>query len=208
MIKLIAFDLWGTLAIRGNPFYHFSESLVQEFDIKISKREISKILEEVVQLKYWETEHDAYTEVAKRLKISPTKDNILKLMSLKVKEEEDVILFNFVIPLFKKLKEKKYKIAIISNSSMFVYNYFKRKTDILKYVDFEHFSFQTGYLKPNPQMYLELQRKAKVFNNEMLIVGDDFENDFKAPKQLGINAILFRDYEDLLEKFKEYKIFI
>ena len=37
-------------------------------------------------------------------------------------------------------------------------------------------------------------------------LGDDFENDFKAPKKLGINAIMFKTYEDLLIEFKKYNI--
>jgi len=206
MIKLIAFDLWGTLAIKGNPFLHFSDIVKQEFELKLSKDEIVKIYEETVEIKYWETEMDAYNEFARRLKISPSRENILKIMSAREKIEKDVIVFDFVIPLLKKLKKNGYKTAIVSNSSMFTYAEFNKKTNLLKYFDYEHFSFQIGYLKPNPQVYLELQRKAQVFNNEILMIGDDFENDFKAPKILGINAIMFKNYDSLLEDFKKYEI--
>ncbi len=206
MIKLIAFDFWGTLAIKGNPFFHFSEKIKDEFKINLERKEINKIYEETVQIKYWETQADAFTEFARRLKISPTKENIVKLIGIRNKSEEGMLVFDFVIPLLKKLKEKRYQIAIVSNSSMFTYEYIKKETNILKYVDYEHFSFQVGYTKPNPQMYLELQRKAKVFNNEMLMIGDDFENDFKAPKKLGINAIMFKNYDELLVELKKYNI--
>ncbi len=206
MIKVIAFDLWGTLAIRGNPFFHFSEIVREEFKVNLTRDKIISIFEETVQIKYWETEIDAYTEFARRLKISPTKDNILKLLSLRDKSESEIIVFDFVLPLLKKLRKNGYKVAIISNSSIFSYSYFKKKTNLLEYVDYELFSFQVGYAKPNPQIFLELQRRAQVFNNEVLMVGDDFERDFKAPKKLGINAILFKNYDELLIEFKKYKI--
>lgn len=206
MIKLIAFDLWGTLAIKGNPFLHFSDIVREEFQLKLSKEEIIKIYEETVEIKYWETEIDAYNEFARRLKISPTRENLLKIISARNKIEEDVIVFDFAIPLLKKLKKNGYQTAIVSNSSMFTYNEFKRKTSLLDHFDYQFFSFQVGYTKPNPQIYLELQRKAKVFNNEMLMVGDDFENDFKAPKKLGINAIMFKNYDELLVELKKYDI--
>jgi putative hydrolase of the HAD superfamily len=206
MIKLIAFDLWGTLAIKGNPFIHFSNIVKEEFELKISKDEIIKIYEESVEIKYWETEIDAYTEFARRLKISPTRENLLKIIAAREKIESDVIVFDFAIPLLKKLRKNGYKTAIVSNSSMFTYNELKRKTDLLDHFDYQFFSFQVGYLKPNPQIYLELQRKALVYNNEMLMIGDDFENDFKAPKILGINAIMFKNYDSLLQEFKKYDI--
>jgi putative hydrolase of the HAD superfamily len=206
MIKLIAFDFWGTLAIKRNPFFHFSEEIKKEFEINLSKEKISTLYQETVQVKYWESQADAFTEFARRLKISPTKDNIVKLIGIRNKSENGILVFDFVIPLLKKLREKRYKIAIISNCSMFTYQTIKKETNLLKYIDYEHFSFQAGYTKPNPQIYLELQRKAKVFNNEMIMIGDDFENDFKAPKKLGINAIMFKTYEDLLIEFKKYNI--
>lgn len=206
MIKLIAFDFWDTLAIKENPFFHFLDNIKEEFSINLSKEEISKIYRDTMQVKYWESEADAFSELAKSLKISPTKDNIVKLIAIRNKSDSGILLFDFVIPLLKKLKKNGYKIAIVSNMSMFTFEYIKKKTNILKYIDYQVFSFQVGYSKPNPQIFLELQRRADVYNNEILMVGDDFENDFKAPKLLGINAILFKDYNSLLEEFKRYDI--
>lgn len=205
MIKVIAFDLWDTLAIKRNPLNKFSQNIIEEFDLKLSKKEIDNYFQKTISTKIWETEYDAFTEFAKKIKISPTKNNILKLIYIKSKDT-DFIIFDFVIKLFKILKKKRYKIGIISNGDMFSYNYFKNKTNLFDYVDYKVFSFQTGYLKPSPQIYFELQRQANVFNNEILIIGDDFENDFKAPKKLGFNSILFKDYESLLIELKKYNI--
>lgn len=205
MIKLIAFDFWETLAIKKNPFLHFSEEIRREFEINLDREKVSLIYQEIVQTKYWQTEADAFTEFARKLNISPTKNNIVKLIGMRNESEEGILVFDFVVPLLKKLKEK-YKLAIVSNSSMFTYENIKKQTSLLEYFDYEHFSFQVGYLKPNPQMYLDLQRKANVFNNEVLMIGDDFENDFKAPKKLGINAIIFKNYDDLLNQLRKYNI--
>lgn len=206
MIKLIAFDLWGTLAIKGNPFKHFSEIIKDEFKLKLSKQEIIKRFEETLQTRYWETEIDGYLEFIRKIGIEANKENVLKILSIRNKLENEVLVFDFVIPLLKNLKKQGYKTAIVSNSSIFTYDYFKKKTNILKYIDYQHFSFQVGYTKPNPQIYLELQRKVNLYNNEILMIGDNFENDFKAPKQLGINAILFKNYQDLVIELEKYNI--
>jgi putative hydrolase of the HAD superfamily len=205
MIKLIAFDFWETLAIKKNPFLHFSEEIKREFEINLDKEKVSLIYQEIVQTKYWQTEADAFTELARKLNISPTKNNIVKLIGMRNQSEEGILVFDFEIPFLKKIKEK-YKLAIVSKCSMYTYENIKKQTDLLKYFDYEHFSFQVGYLKPNPQIFLELQRKAHVFNNEVLMIGDDFEHDFKAPKKLGINAIIFKNYDSLLVELRKYNI--
>lgn len=205
MIKLIAFDFLGTLAIKKNPFFNFTQEIKQQLNIKLSEQEIYKIYQETVQNKYWETQADAFTELARKFKISPTKENIVKMIGIRNQPENSFLVFDFVYPLLEKLK-KSYKLAIISNASMFSYQTIKKQTKVLDYIDIEHFSFQVGYTKPNPQIYLELQRKANLYNNEILVIGDDFENDFKAPKKLGINAILFRNYEQLLQDLNKYNI--
>lgn len=206
MIKLIAFDFWDTLATKRNPFFHFLDNIKEEFKLKNSKEEIREVYQNTMQVNYWESEADAFSELLKKLKIPVKKENVLKIIDIRNKADSGIIVFDFVVPLFKKLKEKGYKLAIVSNTSMFTYQYIKKKTNVLDHVDYQFFSFQIGYSKPNPQLFLEIQRRVNLYNNEILIIGDNFENDFKAPKLLGINAILFKNYDELLEEFKKYKI--
>ncbi len=206
MIKVIAFDFWDTLAIKRNPFTHFLDNIRDEFKVNLTKEEISEIYQKVVQIKYWETEADAYSEFLKKIGVSQTKENIVKVIAIRSKSDSGILVFEHVIPLLKNLKKNGYRLAIVSNASMFTYQYIKKNTDILKYFDYELFSFQVGYTKPNPQIFLELQRKVQAFNNEILMIGDHFENDFKAPKKLGINAILYKNYDDLLHELKRYDI--
>jgi putative hydrolase of the HAD superfamily len=206
MIKLIAFDFWETLATKRNPFFHFLDNIKKEFNVKFSKEEISDIYKKTMQTKYWESEADAFSELLRKLNIPVKKENILKIINIRNKSDSGILIFDFVVPLLKKLKENGYKIAIVSNTSMFTYQYIKKNTNVLKYIDYEIFSFQVGYSKPNPQIFLELQRRVNLYNNEILMIGDSFENDFKAPKILGINAILFKNYDQLIEEFKKYNI--
>jgi FMN phosphatase YigB (HAD superfamily) len=122
MIKLIAFDLWSTLATRNNPHYHFSTTLKENFNLNIPSEQIIDCFEKVTQTKYWENEIDAYTELARSLNIEITKKNIFKIIAIRQKAENNIRLYDFTIELLKELKKQNYKTALITNSSRFIYD--------------------------------------------------------------------------------------
>ncbi len=208
MIKVIVFDLWDTLATNRMEG-HFSDAVKKKFDVKKTNKEIVHIFEKIVQTKYWETEYDAIKEFCGHLGIAPTDKNIFKMIALREKRKGKVCLFKESVPLLKKLKQKGYKIGLISNTSMADYDRVKGKLKIFKYVDYMVFSFQVGVVKPDPVIYLEFQRKANVYNNEILMIGDNYEHDVIGPKKLGMNGLLFeRDFNKLKEDLKKYNVFV
>jgi len=206
MIKLIVFDLWGTLATRSDPTQHFSSTIKKEFKLKEKKEKIISIFEQTVQTKYWEVEYDAYKEFAINLGIKPTDTNTKKILAMRDKAEANIKVFNFTIELLKQLKKKKYKTGLLTNSSIFIYKMVKEKTKILNNMDYPLFSFQIGVVKPNPIIYLEIQRISNLKNKEILMIGDNYYKDVKTPIELGWNAIHFTNYEQLKIDLKKYKI--
>jgi FMN phosphatase YigB (HAD superfamily) len=208
MIKVIAFDLWNTLATTKDKS-SFGNSVKKIFDVKKTISEIRDIFEETIQTKFWETEYDANKEFCRNLEIAPTEKNVFKMIALREKRKKDVKLFDETIPLLKKIKEKGYKIGLVSNTSLADYDKVVNKLKVLKYIDYPVFSFQVGVVKPDSIIYLELQRKAMVYNNEILMVGDNYEHDVLAPKKLGMNAIYFdKNFNKLKEEFKKYNVFL
>jgi HAD superfamily hydrolase (TIGR01549 family) len=209
MIKLICFDLWSTLATRSNIKYHFSDTLKKEFNLNIKKQEIINLFEETVQTKYWETEIDAHSEFLKKINLPITKENIFKITAIRDKAENNIKLYDFTITLLKQLKEKRYKIGLITNSSIFIYNLVKENTDLLNYIDYPLFSFQISVVKPNLQIYLEMQSKSKFENTEILMIGDNYLKDVITPQKLGWNTIHFKgSYNKLKKDLEKYSIFI
>ncbi len=208
MIKVVVFDLWETLA-SSRVKESYSKLLKKEFNIKKPLDKIRDIFEETFQTKYWETEYDAFKEICRNLVVAPTDKNIFRMIALRERKKGDIYLFKESIPLLKQLKKKNYKTGIISNTSMADYDRMKNKLKILKYIDYPVFSFQVGVVKPDPVIYLEIQNKAQVYNNEILMIGDNFEHDVAGPKKLGINAIHFNgDFSKLKEDLKKFNVFL
>jgi HAD superfamily hydrolase (TIGR01549 family) len=206
-IKLIAFDLWSTLATRTNPNYHFSDNIKSKFNLDLTTTSIISIFEKIVQTKYWESEYDAYKEFARELEIAPVEKNIKKIINLREIAENNIQLYDFTIPLLKKLKKQKYKLGLVTNSSVFTYEFVKRKTDLFKYLDYVVFSFMVGFVKPEPEIFLKIQNDSKLENKEILMIGDTYSKDVLPSRKLGWNAIHFTgDYNKLKEDLLKYNI--
>ena len=198
MIKLIVFDLWATLAKRDGIDFHFALKIVEEFKLDKLEADVNDIFRNTVKTRRWETEFDAYIEFARNVGIEPTKENTFKIMKLRKIAESNVMVYDFVYPLFKALKKNNYILSIITNSSIFEKELLEKNTRILDYIDYPLFSYEIGAVKPNPMIYLELQRQTMILADEIVMIGDNVINDVLTPKQLNWNAIHFDgDYNKL-----------
>jgi len=198
MIKLIVFDLWATLAKRDGIDFHFALKIVEEFKLDKLEADVNDIFRNTVKTRRWETEFDAYIEFARNVGIEPTKENTFKIMKLRKIAESNVMVYDFIYPLFKALKKNNYILSIITNSSIFEKELLEKNTRILDYIDYPLFSYEIGAVKPNPMIYLELQRQTMILADEIVMIGDNVINDVLTPKQLNWNAIHFDgDYNRL-----------
>ncbi len=65
-----------------------------------------------------------------------------------------------------------------------------KRLEIRNYFECTVNSFQLGVAKPDPQFYREmLKRLAHVHASECVMVGDQYENDILAAKDVGLNAV-------------------
>jgi putative hydrolase of the HAD superfamily len=140
------------------------------------------------------------------MKLKRTCKNVNLLIKIRDKSERKTKLYDHSIPMIKKLKKEGYKIAIISNSSVFAIKHLKNKTKLLKYIDYPIFSFDVGVIKPNPKIFRALLKKAKCKPKEVIMIGDNFKDDVIPAKKMGINAIHYTTYEALKEELKKYGI--
>jgi putative hydrolase of the HAD superfamily len=51
-------------------------------------------------------------------------------------------------------------------------------------------SIQVGWRKPHKAIYKAALIASNVRPDEILFIGDDYENDFKGPKDIGMQALL------------------
>lgn len=59
-------------------------------------------------------------------------------------------------------------------------------------------SVNTGWRKPNPNIYSLAQEEAGLKANEIIFIGDDFKNDYVVPKKIGMKVILLDRNEKYL----------
>lgn len=210
MIKLICFDLWNTLATRKkNQLTSSVKELEDFFKIKEDHKTVVKAFESIIQTKNWSNEFEAYSKFLLHFKIKPTFSNVMKAIKIREDSEYNIVLYDFVIPLLKQIKNLNLKIGLISNSSVFVIKNVRQKTDLLDYIDYPLFSFDVKTIKPDLKIYKEMLKIAKIKPEEMIMIGDNPLDDVYPAISLGINAIEFTgDYEKLKKDLKKYKILV
>ncbi|HRS42810.1 MAG TPA: HAD family hydrolase [Candidatus Diapherotrites archaeon] len=207
MIKLIIFDLNNTLAYR-DVNYSSTTKMLEVTKVDIPKDKFIDIFEESLQTRKWRKEYLAYKLLCKNMGLKTTKENIELLMKIRKDAEKKTKLYDHSIKLLKQLREQGYKIAIISDTSVFAIKEIK-KTKLLDYVDYPIFSFDVGVCKPNKKIYLEALKIIKCKPQEALMIGDNIIDDVLTPRKLGMNALHYKgNYEKLKKGLKKFKIIV
>ncbi len=112
------------------------------------------------------------------------------------------------IPMLKKLQSDAYKTGLISNSGYFAIEKVREVSDIFKYIDYKIFPFDVGTTKPDFKIYNEMLKISGHSPNEVIMIGDSQTDDVEPAKKLGMQAILFLNYEQLKNDLEKYNIFI
>lgn len=207
MIKLVIFDLWKTLAYREGG-YSTTSKMLEETGSDIPKEKFVKIFEESVQTQKWKSKFEAYENLCRNMGLETTKKNVELLMNIRDKAEEQSKLYPHTIPLLMQLHKKGYKTGLISNSTEFSIKQIKEKTKLLDYIDYPLFSFDMGVVKPDLNFFKEMLKIAKCRPEECIMIGDKMKDDVEPPKSIGMNAILFKDYEQLKKELASFGVIV
>lgn len=205
MIKLIIFDLWQTLAYRDVEYSTTSEML-KATGSNIPKDKFVKIFEESIQTIKWNSKKEAYENLCRNMSLETTRDNVELLMKIRDNAEEETKLYPHTLPLLTQLNKQGYKTGLISNSSVFAVEQIKKKTELLKHIDYPLFSFDVGVIKPDLGFFREMLKLSKCKPEECIMIGDKLKDDVEPPKSIGMNAILFTGYEHLKKGLFSYGI--
>lgn len=207
MIKLVAFDLWQTLAYRDVK-YSTTSRMLEATGVKIHKDKFIKIFEESVQTKKWQSKKDAYGNLCKNMGLEPNEHNVNLVIKIRDTAEEETKLYPHTISMLKQLRKQGYKTGLVSNSSVFAVEHIRKKTKLLEYIDYPLFSFDVGVIKPELKFFHELIRIAGCRPDEAIMIGDKLHDDVNPPKSIGMKAIHYRDYEQLKQELSLYNIYI
>ncbi len=106
---------------------------------------------------------------------------------------------NDMVNFAKELKGKGIKVFILSNNFKERAEYYGHYPWINEVIDKAYFSWQTGYVKPDPKAW-ELILEENNLESKECMYFDDQEKNVEAAKSIGITAHIFTNDQDLIQK--------
>ncbi len=190
MIKAIAFDYGGVIKINdGDLFNDIAKYL------NITREELNK---EYFSLNHlFNTQEISYEDVmtlviSKFNDSDEAKDYILNLMR---ENHAKYYLNDELIDFIKELKNKDYKIALLSNNSSKLREVLI-KDGISDLFDVVVISAEVGCQKPQPKIFDILFKKLELEPNEVVFI-DDTLKSLEGADKIGYIPVLFKDNESL-----------
>lgn len=113
--------------------------------------------------------------------------------------------YDYVKEWMRALKEKGYRLYILSNYGEWAYDHTREALSFLTDVDGALFSFQVKQIKPEPGIYQSLLKKYDLIPEECVFMDDHAEN-IEAAHEQGFEGFVFTTYEDAVEKLKGYGV--
>lgn len=198
MIDTVIFDI-------GNVLVHFRWRELYE-ELGFTGEKFEKIADATVRNPWWE-EFDkglmTTEEIIDRFAMSAPEYK-KEIAEIYEHVGDLVRLYDYAIPWITKLKEKGYKIYILSNWSRPSYNA-NLETDLrfLKKVDGAVMSFQEGIIKPDRKIYELICRRYKIEPKRAVFI-DDTAVNIQAARDFGLHAIHFLNEAQAKEELNKY----
>ena len=101
--------------------------------------------------------------------------------------------------------KKNYKLILLSNTDEIHFSYCQKKYKILKMFDDYVLSYEVGYSKPNPLIFLKALRKAKTKPWQIVYI-DDLYQFVLAAKAFGIKSVQYKTMEKLRKDLKSKNV--
>jgi putative hydrolase of the HAD superfamily len=105
------------------------------------------------------------------------------------RDSEGWVLFPETMEVLETLKQRGLKLGVISNFDDRAYSVM-RSLNILQFFDAVTLSSETGYCKPDRQIFEAAVRKLGVAAPEVLMAGDSLHDDVEAAMRAGLSAVL------------------
>lgn len=207
-VKVIFFDLWGTLVENGirSPVKQVKWILKLE-DLSFSDYVVK--FEEVFMTKEFKDLKEGFCEVLNAFDLQVPDFVVDKLIGTWNKNTILSNIYDDTIQALEELK-KDYKLVLIANSDSFSVNSIIDKYDLQKHFDIIVQSYETGLLKSDKKSFENVLKELKIKNSEAVMVGDSIESDVKSAENAGITPILIdrrekREYECKISNLLELK---
>ena len=196
MIKAIAFDYGGVIE-------------VTELDLAQEIADCLQITRDVWYDAYYSLSHlwsvsgdngeEVYTAVAKKLNASEIQ--ICQVLDLKEKNKKAKKINQELVEIIKDLKNKNYKICLLSNYSAELRKKLTEK-ELIDLFDEVIISGEVGYQKPQPEIFEILLKNLEISGNELVFI-DDSKQSLLGAENIGYIPLLFTNNEKLKKDLSE-----
>lgn len=194
MIKAIIFDVGGVLI--DNPWPEMRSHYAKH--LNVNEEKFDEVYREVVA--EWQrgelSEKDFWKKMTKMLKTNMPRSESLWLDGFKATYREKEEIFNLI----KSLKERKYKIGLLSNTEIPIMHFLVKQ----KYEHFDVFIFScdVGVIKPDSEIYEAILKRLDVKPDKAVFTDDKEENIITATK-LGIHGIQYKNSEQVISSLEK-----
>jgi 2-haloalkanoic acid dehalogenase type II len=188
MIKAIIFDFWGTLVENG-IFPSPVKQVKYILRVPMSFRDFIIRFEHTIMTKPYADMNEAFSAVCEEFRINADERIIERLVGMWNKNELLAKPFLETIEVLERLRKEGIKIALISDATPTIMRVVD-KFSLGNYFDEMMFSFDSGLLKTDPEMYHKLVEKLGVEPEEVVVVGDSIPTDIIGAKNAGLKTIL------------------
>ena len=103
-------------------------------------------------------------------------------------------LMPYTMSWVKGLKERGYRLYVLSNYGEYLFLKSKDRLDFMPYMDGAVISYQIQMIKPDQEIYEYILNKYGLLPEESVFIDDRPEN-VEGAKLIGMNGILFEDFE-------------
>lgn len=198
MIKVIAFDYGGVIEGVPNPDFLLNISKIIGIDPKICKEVYleNNYLVHIEGLSFEDLWHELLIKFNKIEK----EEEIIKFLRIQRNKEINQDLINLI----KTLREKGYKIGLLSNNSTKINEEIK-ENGLQKYFDEILISEDIGFKKPDPKAFNVLLKKFNIKPEELIFV-DDSKSSLSSASIIGYNPILFIDNNRLKNDLRKLNV--
>ncbi|WP_234117452.1 HAD family hydrolase [Clostridium hydrogenum] len=107
----------------------------------------------------------------------------------------------------RKLKEKGYKIYLLSNYHLKAFELISSKYDFIKNVDGEIISYRVKLIKPDAAIYKSLIDKYNLKVEESVFI-DDTPQNIEAAKKIGLHGVVFNGAKNMEKELGEIGVAI
>lgn len=183
MIKVVAFDLWGSLLYLKNGWKTFNQL---KPIISVGDEEWRDIIKPLFLCKNHPNINSFLTDLTELTKINLVPYRGVVESQLK-KDILDTQLYPDTLSTLEEITKRNKKIAVVSNQCSFYKTSFSN-LNLDKYFDYFLFSCDLGIRKPSLGIYQHLLNQTGVKPEEILFVGDNEKNDYFVPLSVGFRA--------------------